>query len=196
MTDKTKTDQLLFDAAKLKKAQTSAISSSLLGRIKKIQESSKHNLLIDVSGSMEDEVYEDGKSRRESVTKRSILEDLLTKIPDEVTKFAFSHTVQEFTGPLPFEGQGTRMAEAFYEMKARGKKEIVLITDGMPDNATAALHESKGLKIDIIYIGPQPRPAFLEELARKTSGSFTNINLIQKGATKELENKVQLLLGA
>lgn len=193
--DKTK-DKVLFDQTKVNKATTSAVGSSLLGRIKQINETAKHNLLIDVSGSMEEEVYEEGKSRYEHTTKRAILEDLLKKLPEGITKFAFSQNVVEFKGDLPFEGQGTRMANAFMEMKSRGKREIVLITDGMPDNKQTALQESKGLKIDIIYIGPQPQPDFLAKLAGRTGGSFTNINLIKAGATKELENKVQLLLGA
>ncbi len=186
---------LLHDQTKINKAATS-VASSLLGRIKKIHEAAGHTLLIDVSGSMEDEVYEEGKSRNESTTKRAILEDLLTRIPEGITKFAFSENVIEFTGELPFEGNGTKMSKAFRHMKDKGKKEIVLVTDGMPDNAYTALQESKGLKIDIIYIGPQPRPDFLEQLANQTSGSFTNINLIQKGATKQLESKIQLLLGS
>ena len=189
-------DKVLYDHTKVNKAASQAISSSLLGRIKQINETAKHNLLIDVSGSMEDEVHEEGKSYRERTTKRAILENLLTKLPEGITKFAFSHKVVEFTGALPFEGQGTRMDYAFEEMKNRGKKEIVLITDGMPDDAHSALEASKGLKINIIYIGPQPRPEFLEQLARKTSGSFTNINLVKAGATKELESKITLLLNA
>lgn len=189
-------DSLYQDTSKVNKAATQSVSSSLLGRIKTIHETSKHNLLIDVSGSMEDHVYEEGKDRRESTTKRAILEDLLTKLPEGITKFAFSYSVKEFTGTLPFEGAGTRMDNAFRVMKDKGKRELVLITDGMPDNAESALEESKGLKIDIIYIGPQPQPDFLSKLAGMTGGTFTNINLIKAGATKELENKIQLLLNA
>lgn len=189
-------EELLYDQSKINKATTQAVGSSLLGRIKQINETAKHNLLIDVSGSMEEAVYEEGKSRHEYTTKRAILENLLTKIPDGITKFAFSHKVVEFKGDLPFEGQGTRMDFAFEEMKAKGKKEIVLITDGMPDDEQSALQASKGLKIDIIYIGPQPQPDFLAKLAGRTGGSFTNINLVKAGATKELESKITLLLNA
>jgi hypothetical protein len=200
MTDKTKPreakEELLNTKSNINKSTTNALGSSLLGRIHAYKAEAKNNLLIDVSGSMEERVYEEGKSRHEYTTKRSILEDLLTKIPEGVTKYAFSYNVVEFSGKLPFEGSGTDMAKAFRVMKQKGKKEIVLITDGMPDSAHTALQESKGLKIDIIYIGPQPRPDFLEQLARATSGSFTNINLIKANATKELESKVQLLLGS
>lgn len=190
------TDKLYKDNSKLNKATTNSVSSSLLGRIKHMNETSKHNLLIDVSGSMEESVHEEGKSRFETTTKRAILEDLLKKIPEDVTKFAFSQNVVEFKGELPFEGGGTRMGYAFEEVKAKGKKEIVLITDGVPDSEEHALQASAGLKIDIIYIGPQPQPTFLSKLANRTGGSFTNINLVKAGATKELENKVQLFLNA
>jgi hypothetical protein len=189
-------DKLYHDQTKVNQSAGNRITSSLLNRIKDFNEAAKHNLLIDVSGSMEDMVHEEGKSRNEAVSKRQILENLLTKIPDGITKFAFSYTVKEFKGPLPFEGSGTDMTTAFNRMKELGKTEIVLITDGLPDHAPSALQASKGLKIDIIYIGPQPRPKFLEELAGKTGGSFTNINLIKAGATKELESKITLLLNA
>lgn len=185
-------DQLYQDKTKLNKA-ASSISSSLLDRIKAIKEQKNHTLLIDVSGSMSESVSEDG---RNYTTKYQIMQDLLNKVPVQVKKYAFSDYTEEVTGQLPFPDMGTNLAGAFREMKHQGHNEIVLITDGVPDSERDALNESIGLKIEIIYVGPQPRPPFLETLARKSGGSFTNIDLIQSGATKALENKIQLLLGS
>jgi Mg-chelatase subunit ChlD len=81
-------------------------------------------------------------------------------------------------------------------MKSEGKREIVLITDGQADDPAGALRSAKGLKIDIVYIGPKPAPDLLNDLANASGGSFVDIDLLHKGATLELENKVTLLLGA
>ena len=186
------TDNLFQDKTKLNKS-TSSVATSLLDKIQRMKSQSKHNLLIDISGSMADWVE---SNEGESFSKYQLMLTLLEKIPQNITKYAFDSGIEEITDILPLPRGGTDMSRAFDYVKKKGKKEIVLITDGEPDSEKDALLSAKGLKIDIIYIGQQPQPAFLDKLANATGGSFTNIDLIQAGSVLELENKVQLLLGA
>ena len=93
---------------------------------------------------------------------------------------------------------GTNMGRAFVTLKNNNIKEFILLTDGQPDSETDALFNAKGLKIDIIYIGPQPTPQFLIDLAKMTNGNFTSIELFKLGNVggKELENKIKGFLNA
>lgn len=84
------------------------------------------------------------------------------------------------------------MHVAFMEVKAKGVKHIVLLTDGQPDSETMALKHAQGLIVDVIYIGPDPAPLFLEELAKSTNGQYGNNSLDD---LLKVESKVRGLLG-
>lgn len=73
---------------------------------------------------------------------------------------------------------GTNMALAFKEMKARGKTNFVLVTDGEPDSASAALLEAQGCTISILYVGPMPRPRFLDDLAKMCGGYIESDDML------------------
>jgi hypothetical protein len=75
-------------------------------------------------------------------------------------------------------GGGTNMALAFKEMKKRGKTNFVLVTDGEPDNEREALFEAQGCTISILYVGPMPRPRFLDELAGACGGYIESDDML------------------
>jgi hypothetical protein len=96
---------------------------------------------------------------------------------------------------LPFHAAGTNMSGAFNALRRAGITHAVLITDGMPDSPDAALLAAEGLKLDIFYVGPQPVPAFLGDLARRTGGAFGATTL--RGSTDhQLTSAVRALLTA
>lgn len=166
------------------------LTKSLKERLTKLKVSLKHTLLLDLSGSME-EYTADNKSKRDA------LEEIVKKLPESLKKYAFSDHTEKIEGfDFPRMGGSTNMTGAFQEMHRQGINEIILITDGEPDSPKTALDSARGLKIEIIYIGPLPRPQFLEDLANKSGANFTSIDMLQTGSGLELENKLKGLLGA
>jgi len=147
-------------------------------------------LVCDVSGSM-DAYVEDSNLRAIDVL-RECVENF-----EGAPMYAF-HSFPEriyHSSKLGEPRGGTEMASAFDLVKKDSFKEIILITDGQPNNESAALKSARGLKIDIIYIGPPPTPTFLEKLAKVTGGKFEKLSLIGPAASKSLEDKVRLLIG-
>lgn len=137
-------------------------------------------LLMDTSGSM---------SGAPIVRLRDIASTFKS-----VRRFEFNSITQELA-PKQVIGDATgstNMAGAFSHVKTVGIAHVVLITDGQPDNQDAALASSKGLKIDIIYVGPEPAPPFLEKLANHTGGKYGEASLM----SKEIETKIMGLLPA
>ena len=91
-----------------------------------------------------------------------------------------------------YPASSTNMAYAFYRIKEYKHKEIILISDGIPDSEQDALKEAEGLKINIIYVGKKPVPEFLIKLAAATNGKFEDIDLIN---SKVLEDKIKGFIG-
>lgn len=164
-------------------------SMSILDKLKLAKANSKNTLLIDLSGSMH-EYMPSGESKRECV------QEIVSKLPTGIKKYAFSNYCELIEGNhFPEMGGSTKLAEAFERVKQDGIKEIILLTDGYPDNANAALRAADGLKIEIIYIGPPPPPEFLDNLAKGHKGQFITVDMIKANAGLELENKIKGLLG-
>lgn len=163
-------------------------SSSLLSKFK--ARNSKECLLIDTSGSMADHL---GDSR----TRHSVMQDTLSNI-EGYRRFSFNTNCKEIKSEdvLPRPSGGTNLALAFATVKAMNMAHIILVTDGQPDSEAAALDSAKGLKIDIIYIGPDPMPLFLKKLAEVSGGSYENIALNKAGAAALLVGKIKGFLGS
>lgn len=173
----------------IRKAQSQAATRSLKDRIHSLKARLKNNLLIDISGSMADE---DGEGN----SKHSIMQGIVSRLPEGIRKFAFNSNCRELDSVIPEPAGGTNMAGAFSYVKSQGIKEVILITDGQPDSPRDALAEAIGLTINIVYIGPKPEPQFLKDLARQANGTFVDIDMLEAGSANQLENKIQLLLGA
>jgi len=162
--------------------------NTLHDKIERMNKYKNTTLLCDVSGSMSAEIESEDKN---SPVKRAV--DLVNEVlinfkGANIYEFS-THTykVRKLSEP----NGRTNMACAFETIKSAGIKEIILLTDGMPDSQTTALDSAKGLIINIIYIGPQPIPEFLKMLAQVTNAKFTNVELIQQDAELLLENKIK-----
>lgn len=162
---------------------------SFAQRLKLAKRNKERCAMIDISGSMMEHAH-DGK------TKIEIVNDLLKKLPAEGRKFTFNDYVTEVRNESRLQADyGTNMTAAFNYAKDEGFKEIILLTDGIPDHPPFALMAAKDLIIHVVYIGPPPIPQFLYDLTGQTLGSsFKDIALINDEADKELEEKVIKLL--
>jgi len=139
-------------------------------------------LLLDTSSSMSSHI---GANQ----TKISELRKLANGFTD-VRRFHFGSAVEELkpSDAVPEPAGGTNLALAFTEVKKAGVTHVVLITDGQPDDARSALYEARGLRVDVFYVGPDPQPPFLADLARVTGGSYGKATLT---ALKELTAAVK-----
>lgn len=158
--------------------------------------SSEVALLLDRSGSM----YGDPMRKL-----REAIRDF-----KHIRKFQYSDTTQELMDGQEVQNPGARgLSEdgeydgnnneprAFETLKNAGIKHCVLVTDGYPDNPAASLIAAKGLKIDIIYIGPPPPPKFLEDLAKATGGSYDgSVSFAAQDGSRQLTSRIKGLLPA
>src|SRR6266705_589657 len=141
-------------------------------------------LLVDTSGSMY-ETTEIGKA------KYVIVNEILSKLElNRIKLFEFNDSCNEVTN-IGLPTGSTNLSEAFNTIKNKGCSYCLLVTDGRPNNAETALEASKGLNIDIIYIGNPPVPEFLTKLGTVVDNSFNFIELNKIENVKELENKIK-----
>lgn len=141
-------------------------------------------LILDRSGSMSG-VLEGG-------TKIGVLRDLVSNLSTVPKMYQFSSTVEPYKMGDPIVASGsTKMNLAFEYVKDQGHTKAILITDGIPDNWEDALLASEGLHIEILYIGPEPKPDFLDLLATRSGGYCTQEDL---NNPKQLTERIQLLL--
>lgn len=143
--------------------------------------SDKSCLLLDNSGSM-------------SGSPLKQLNEVAANFTD-CRRFKFSTTCEELkpNEDIPNVEGGTAMHLAFLKVKSLGIEHVVLITDGQPDNETAALTASQGLKVDVFYIGPDPAPAFLSKLCMATGGQYGKASLeFVRELTSRVRERLQL----
>ena len=142
-------------------------------------------LLLDVTGSMWGRPIERLREATRAFSK-------------SVRRFCYNETCWELASseeiPEPLNQNYEHIA--FTHLKAQGIQHVIMITDGGSNSPEKSLKAAIGLKIDIIYIGPPPRPKFLEDLAKATGGSFDNIKFDSDSASKLLNTKIRGLLPA
>lgn len=146
-------------------------------------------LLLDLSGSMRWPIGH--LPRPLKIDELRILADNFK----DVRRFVFSTNAEEL-GANESIGEpygGTAMDVAFMAVKKVGIDHVVMITDGMPDHEGRAIEAAKGLRIDVFYVGPDPAPQFLRDLAAQTGGEYGKATLEARPA---LEAKVRLMLPA
>lgn len=128
-------------------------------------------ILADVSGSMAD-LVESGRR------KIDVLQQALDAVKSETPSariVAFATIAQACVGPLPAPEGGTALHRALQIASTLSPLRTVVICDGQPDDAPAALTAAKEVSgvIDTIYIGRddnQKAKAFMSELARRFGG--------------------------
>lgn len=148
-------------------------------------------LLFDVSGSMALMVSLSDPRRRRRIDE---LRTLAQQFSADVRRFQFSCTCdelekdEEISEPIA----GTGMHTAFQTLKTSGITHVVMITDGIPDSEDMAIRYSQGLKIDVLYVGPDPAPPFLRKLAAETGGQYGGFSLSdQKAITTKIKGLLQ-----
>ena len=148
-------------------------------------------LLLDTSGSMIEDAG-DGVSKIDALK-------VVARTVRAQNSYEFSDSCRRVAGGIfdsLYPGGGTLLGAAFAALKHDGICHVVLITDGLPQDPDTALREAQGLKLDIFYVGPEPRPAFLDALARVAQrGSSSQNATLAKAGVPQLKAKIAGLLG-
>ena len=109
--------------------------------------------------------------------------------------YAFSVACKRVCDEIPEPRGGTALHLAFLRLRADGITRAVLITDGLPDDEDAALREVRGLGLDIFYVGPAPKPEFLDRLAAAArAGSRAEQASLSGAGSEALLGRATLLL--
>ncbi len=156
-------------------------------------------VLVDTSGSMAMHDSRGGKSRYDVALEE--LAQLQAHLPGKLAILAFSDSTIFCPGGVPpLLGCGTNLAGAlrFAKVADVDGMQFVVISDGEPDEARAALAEAAKYqnKISTIFVGPETDwaggRAFLAQLAAQSGGQAVAADRAQ-----ELASKTEtLLLGA
>lgn len=133
-------------------------------------------IMVDTSGSMSSRDAQGGRSRYETACEE--LASLQKNLPGKIAVFGFSSDTEFCPGGIPtFFGGGTNMVKALRAVKVADLPgmRFILISDGEPDEPSSTLEVARSFQnhIDVIYVGPEERPAgrkFLQELAAATGG--------------------------
>lgn len=143
-------------------------------------------ILVDVSGSMSGTPYEQACTE---------LRKLQADLPGKVAVIAFSDRPEFAPSGTPrFISGGTDLARALAFVHVADGCDIrfIVISDGYPNDAEAALRQAKKFtsRIDTIYIGPDDSAGekFLAELASVSGGRYS------KNQVNEVANRVEHLL--
>lgn len=134
-------------------------------------------VIVDVSGSMDTHDSRGGRTRYDVALEE--LAQLQNNMPGKIAVLAFSSNVVFVpSGQPPMLGGMTDLAAAlkFAKVADTGDMRFVVISDGEPNDETAALQEARKYKgrIDVVYVGPEDHPMgrdFLMRLANAKGGT-------------------------
>jgi hypothetical protein len=146
--------------------------------------------LVDVSGSMDAGDSRGGLSRYDVACEE--LANLQNTNPGKVAILAFSHeTIFCPSGQPPrlFGSTNLAGALAFARVADTGDMRFVIISDGQPDDAEAAMSEARKYRgrIDVVYVGPEYSPTgrdFLSRLAAARGGVTVTADKAQQLAAQ------------
>nr|WP_308006628.1 hypothetical protein [Xanthomonas albilineans] len=148
-------------------------------------------ILADVSSSMES-VAEDGRR------KIDILRDAVDAARGRARLIAFSRTVRQVE-QIPEPEANTDLAAGLAFAKSLDPGTTILISDGEPDNESAALAQARNFRgaIDVLYIGPEANARaidFMRRLAAAAGGSVTINDITAPGGVRLLQQRIAGLL--
>ena len=137
-------------------------------------------LLLDLSASMDQKDYprrEDNNYEADSQVKTRL--ELLKAAVDDTPEckglpiYGFNDDCYKVEDYRSLTSHGcTAMHKAFHCLKGDGYFNAIVVTDGQPDSEREALAAASGMRLGIIYVGPDPVPPFLQKLAAETEGTF------------------------
>lgn len=157
---------------------------SLVERLK--QKKSNPCLLLDLSSSMNEDC-EPGRAKIQALT------EIVRGLKNNPTIIAFNDTAWETDKNAKFIGKyGTNMSTAIELAKRLHHHAAIMITDGEANDKERVLEAVKNFNLRILYVGPGPKPSFLDDLANAGGSTCTLEDLTMPA---ELEGKLQLLLG-
>lgn len=152
-------------------------------------------VLVDTSGSMGNRDARDNRRRYDVALEE--LGNLQRQSPGKFGVIGFSSHATFYPGGVPkYEADSTDLARALQLARLADVSDMrfVLISDGHPDDAQAALAEARKFRnrIDVIYIGPEGGAGqeFLNKLAALTGGQHVRVETV----TLALEAGVRALL--
>ena len=136
-------------------------------------------ILADVSGSMAEQLEHGAR-------KIDVLQAALDRVrPDwpSAIVIAFATLPQRCAGPLPDPGGNTALHLALAEAERLRPRRTLVIADGRPDDAGAALRAADHLTgtLDTLYIGPDhdiTAVGFMRDLARRGGGRSAARSLV------------------
>ncbi len=144
-------------------------------------------LLLDVSGSMQQ--YVNGKR------KIDILRETITNFTG-VRMFAFS-AYTEAVKYIPEPQEDTDLTRAFQHLKPLINKDtnLVLVSDGEPNNRESSLKEgeSLGIPVNVVFIGNinSSGEQFMKLLARLTNGREITVDTFNKAFQQKLTEGIR-----
>lgn len=149
----------------------------------------KGTLLLDTSGSMM-EMADPGLTKIEALNQ-------VVKLLNPEACYEFNYACRKADRNEQFKASGsTNLLDALEMVKADGQKEIVLVTDGEPtSDRDLTLAAAKNLKVEIVYVGPEPRPQFLDQLAAVCGTTIISASMKRK-ELKKLQRHISGLLTA
>ncbi|GAB3975476.1 hypothetical protein GCM10028806_33130 [Spirosoma terrae] len=138
-------------------------------------------LLIDISGSMDSQV--NGKRKIDIVREMLGIIEFDPRLWSYLV-FSDNYHVLPTVKNLPDPNGGTQLHRPLEALKPTNPKQILVISDGMPDNASSCLKAARNLSgvISVFYVGPEDDKIgreFLEKLALANRGKIIHVNLKQ-----------------
>lgn len=153
-------------------------------------------VLADVSGSMDSPAW---GGRTKHAVLREAIDDTMRRVAHRT--FAFSSDVREITSAadLPPAGGHTALHRAIDRAGELRPGRILVVSDGEPDDETAALAAARAFDgvIDVLYIGPDSNAAamaFLRRLSEVGHGRYQGSDIARAGQPALAHTLQQLLL--
>lgn len=184
---------LIKRSSPLVKALGQSLKAGSLGDLIRLRQESNITLLLDCSGSMGDHLAT-GKTRMQGM--RETVAQIQAEKQMKMIQFGWGPE-PSFIETIPPDTGGTPLHLAIILAKNNGVGRAIVLSDGVPDDRTAALQAARdfGGRIDVIFIGNpgEVGEQFLKELAECTGGeSFTGDLTIPK----QLAGQILGLLGS